>query len=212
VSTPREDWRAWHSRYDDPSCWLSERLDVVQARLAEALDAAPPGPLRVVSLCAGEGRDLIPVLAAHPRGGDVTARLVELDPHNASTARRSAAASGLTGVEVVTGDAALTGAYAGLVPAGIVLACGIFGNISEADIEHTIGCLPQLCGPDATVLWTRGRFEPDLVPQICRWFGEHDFEQLWVSQPVHKYGVGVHRYRGEPQPLAMGTRLFTFIR
>jgi hypothetical protein len=209
---PDTDWRAWHAAYDDPRSWLGERLAVVQARLAEALDTAPPGRLRAVSLCAGEGRDLLPVLAAHPRGRDVTARLVELNPHNAAAARRSAEERGLPGVEVVTGDAALSDACAGLVPADLVLACGIFGNISDADIEHTIGCLPQLCTAGAAVFWTRARSEPDMVPQICRWFGGHGFEQVWVSDPGHKYGVGVHRFRGQPQPLAAGTRMFTFIR
>jgi hypothetical protein len=208
----REDWRAWHDAYDDPGSWLAERLVVVQARLAEALDSAPAGRLRAVSLCAGEGRDLIPVLATHPRGPDVTARLVELDPHNADVARRSAAAHGLPDVEVVTGDAALIDCCAGLVPADLVLACGIFGNVSDADIEHTIGCLPQLCAAGAAVFWTRARFEPDMVPQICRWLGEHDFEQVWVSEPGHKYGVGMHRFRGQPRPLAAGTQMFSFIR
>ena len=199
-----------HDSYDDPRSGLSERLGVVQARLAEALDAAPPGPLRVISLCAGQGRDLIPVLASHPRGQEVTARLVELDPRNAGTARRSAAPAGLAAAEVVTGDAAVSDAYTGLVPAAIVVACGIFGNISDADIRRTVGCFPQLCDLGGTVLWTRGRFEPDLVPQICDWFGEHGFEQLWVSEPGLRYGVGMHRFRGQPQPLVPGTRMFAF--
>ena len=85
------DWGAWHDAYDDPGSSLAQRLAVVQARIAAALDVAPPGPLRAVSMCAGQGRDLIPVLASHPRGRDVTARLVELDPALAATARRAAA-------------------------------------------------------------------------------------------------------------------------
>jgi hypothetical protein len=56
---------------------------MVQAMVADALERVPPGPVRVVSLCAGQGRDLLGVLADHPRRGDVTARLVELDPGNA---------------------------------------------------------------------------------------------------------------------------------
>ena len=80
MSTPGRDWHAWHDAYDDPGSSLAQRLRVVQARIAATLDAAPPGPLRALSMCAGQGRDLIPVLASHPRGRDVTARLVELDP------------------------------------------------------------------------------------------------------------------------------------
>ena len=85
-----------------------------------------------MSLCAGQGRDVIPVVAAHPRRADVQARLVELDPRNASLAASAAREAGLDAVEVVAGDAALTGAFAGAVPAGVVLACGIFGNVESS--------------------------------------------------------------------------------
>jgi hypothetical protein len=205
------DWHAWHDAYDDPGSSLAQRLAVVRARIADALDTAPSGPLRAVSMCAGQGRDLIPVLASHPRGPDVTARLVELDPGLAATARRAAAKAGLPGVEVVTGDASLTDAYAGLIPADLVMVCGVFGNITVSDIRRTVGCCTQLCATGGTTLWTRGRTEPDLVPRICDWFGENGFELSWLSDPGVKYGVGMHRFSARPQPLAAGLRMFSFV-
>ena len=69
-------------------------------------------------MVAGQGRDLIPVLATHPRGADVTARLVELDPRNTTIARELA--EGLSRVDIVTGDASLVDAYTGLLPADLV--------------------------------------------------------------------------------------------
>jgi hypothetical protein len=74
------DWYTWHRDYDEPGTALARRLVAVQDQIRTALDAAPPGPLHAISLCAGQGRDLIGVLAHHPRRHDVTARLVELDP------------------------------------------------------------------------------------------------------------------------------------
>ncbi len=210
MSAAGRDWHAWHDAYDDPGSSLARRLAVVRARIADTLDAAPPGPLRVVSMCAGQGRDLIPVLASHPRGPDVTARLVELDPALAATARRSAADAGLPGVDVVTGDASLTDAYAGQVPADLVLACGVFGNIGESDIRRTVGCCAQLCATGGITLWTRKRTPPDLVPQICDWFGQEGFELNWLSDPAAGFGVGVHRFTARPRPLAAGLRMFSF--
>jgi hypothetical protein len=90
--------------------------------------------------------------------------------------------------------------------------CGVFGNISDADIEQTVAACPQLCGSGATVIWTRHRREPDRVPQICDWFEQRGFERLWLSEPDAGFGVGVHRFTGQPQPLEPGMRLFTFIR
>src|SRR5205823_8039555 len=74
------DWQAWHQRYDDPGSELSRRLAAVQTQVRAALDRAPAGPVPVVSLCAGQGCDLLDVLEDHPRRADVRARLVELDP------------------------------------------------------------------------------------------------------------------------------------
>jgi hypothetical protein len=205
------DWRTWHDAYDDPGSSLARRLAAVRARIADALDAAPAGPLRAISMCAGQSRDLVPVLAGHPRGRDVTARLVELDPGLAATARRAAADAGLPGVEVVTGDASLTDAYAGAVPADLVLVCGVFGNITDADIRRTVGCCAQLCATGGTTVWTRARRPPDLVPQICDWFGEDGFQLSWLSDPEAGFGVGVHRFAGRPRPLVAGLRMFGFV-
>jgi hypothetical protein len=204
------DWYAWHHDYDDPATALGRRLAAVQVQIRAALDAAPPGPLHAISLCAGQGRDLIGVLARHPRGADVVARLVELDPRNAGAARRAAGLAGLPGVEVVTGDAALTSYYAGMVPAYLVLVCGVFGNMTDEDVRRTVGYCDQLCAHGGTVVWTRGRWPPDLMPQICDWFAARGFERLWVSDPANGWGAAAHRFTGTPAPLERDARMFTF--
>ncbi|MEU6915434.1 class I SAM-dependent methyltransferase [Streptomyces olindensis] len=205
------DWNAWHDRYDATDSWMARRLLTVQGRIRIALDHAPAGPLRVVSLCAGDGRDLLHVLRDHPRRRDVRARLVELDPRNTAAAAETARLAGLDQVEVVTGDASLIDQYRDMIPADLVLICGVFGNITDSDIEHTVSACNQLCGTGGTVIWTRHRAAPDRVPAICDWFGEHGFEQQWLSEPDAGYGVGVHRFTGTPEPLHTGTRLFEFV-
>jgi hypothetical protein len=144
------DWLAWHGAYDRPGSGLALRLAAVQQRIRLALDSAPPGPLKVVSVCAGQGRDLIGALPDHPRRDDVKARLVELDERNAALARQSAQVNGLPQVEVVIGDAALTDEYADMVPADLVLVCGVFGNMTDVDVERTIGYCTQLCAHGGT--------------------------------------------------------------
>jgi ACT domain-containing protein len=205
------DWHQWHEAYDEPGSVLARRLDAVQERVRIALDDAPGGPIRILSMVAGQARDLIPVLATHPRRHDVTARLVELDPRNADAARSAIKDAGLTGVEVVVGDAALIDHYRDLAPADIVLVCGLFGNITDEDIEHTIRHVSSLTTRGGTVIWTRHRREPDLVPQIVDWFAEEGFETLWISELTLDAGVGAHRATREPKPFVTGTTLFTFV-
>jgi hypothetical protein len=200
---------AWHAAYDDGSP-LTGRLAVVQRRIHAWLDRAPAGPLRVISICAGQGRDLLPVLGEHPRGIDVRARLVELDPVNAGAARRAAAT--LVHVEVVEADAGSTDAYVGAVPADLVLACGVFGNVTDDDVERTIRALPALGGPGTTVIWTRHRRPPDLTPTVRAWFSAAGFAEVWWDAPPDaEWSVGVHRLAGEPARFVAGQRLFTFL-
>jgi putative methyltransferase len=210
MTFPDRDWFEWHSAYDDQAGGLARRLAWVQDRIRVALDTAAPGPLRVISMCAGQGRDLIGALAGHPRRADVTARLVELDPRNTAVARRLAAEANLANVEIITGDASLTSAYADLAPAHLVLACGMFGNMTDADVQRTIGYCTQLCAAGGTVIWTRAHWEPDLVPRICDWFSERGFDQLWISDPAYKQCCVAHRFTGPPAPLEEAATMFTF--
>lgn len=70
----------WFRHYDDPGSEVAQRLPVVREQIRVAVESAPPGPIRVVSLCSGDGRDLIGALANHPRRDDVRGRLIELGP------------------------------------------------------------------------------------------------------------------------------------
>ena len=206
--TEERDWSAWHREYDAPDSRLAQRLRVVQGLIREALDRFPPGPIRALSVCAGEGRDLLGVLADHPRAKDVRARLVELSPELAATA----AAHAPPGVEVVCGDASTTNAYAGAVPANLVLVCGVFGNVSDGDIRNTVRSLPLLCAPGATVVWTRHRRAPDRTPDIRAWFGEAGFQELaFVGSDTWLFGVGAHRLVGAPHPYVADVTLFSFV-
>ena len=206
------DWFEWHEPYDQPDSPLARRLALVQAEIVNAIESFPPGPIRVVSLCAGQGRDLIGALANHPRGGDVQARLIELDQRNVDVAVLSAAAAGLRDVEVVCGDASRTGAFLGAVPANLVLACGVFGNISDDDIERTIAALPRLCAKDAIVIWTRHRKAPALTPRIRRWFARAGFDEVsFRDPPKTMFAVGSNLLAVRPQPLGPDEQLFQFL-
>ena len=171
------DWVEWHQGYADPASGLSARLRSVRRHLGRAIGQAA-GPVRLVSLCAGQGDDVIGVLAGHPRRDQVTAVLVEAEPRNVQVARDRAAAAGLAHVEVRQADASWPESFADALPADVLLLCGIFGNISDADIERTAAAAPALCAPGATVIWTRHRRPPDLTPRIRAWFADAGFEEL----------------------------------
>ena len=206
------DWAEWHDAYARPGSGLADRLSAVCCHIDRHLDATAPDPVRVVSACAGDGRDLLGVLSRRSDADRVTALLVEHDARLAARAR--AAADALPArVEVRQADAAHSDVYADAVPADLVLLCGIFGNISDADVRATVEASPQLCAPGAEVVWTRHRGDPDLTPSIRGWFADTGFEEVdFVAPQEDHWSVGVHRLVAEPDPLEPGRRWFTFFR
>ncbi len=211
------DWVDWHAAYADPGSDLSRRRLSVQRQIRQWLDTRDDEHLRVVSACAGDGRDLLEVLADRGDGDRVTATLLELDDELATAAEEYAAAHGLS-AEVRRSDAGATDSYAGVVPADLVQMCGVFGNVTDEDLRGTVLRLPELCAPGATVIWTRGQWLTDEVPtdltgEIRAWFDDAGFEEVAFDAPDDTtYRVGAHRLATAPRPLTPGVTFFRFIR
>jgi hypothetical protein len=214
----RTDWLDWHREYDDPSSSLSRRRRVVQDYLRRILAEIGPSleqePIRLLSMCAGDGGDVLPVLAWWRKEPPVQALLVELDPELADRARALANRLDLTDVLVHTADAGRTAGYAELAPAHIVLACGVFGNIAEADVRRTVDALPGLLRPGGWVIWTRGRGADGAEPSqpIRRLFAERGFTELDFTAPDDaRFRVGLHRLDRPPMAATeLPAELFRF--
>jgi hypothetical protein len=212
---PASHWVRWHLEYENPSSPLTLRLRIVQAMVRDVLDTAAPGPINIVSLCAGQGRDVVDVVEGHPREADVQALLVELDPALVAFARRRVDVAGLGDrVQIVEGDAARCRWYAPRVPADLVMVCGVFGNISGTDIDRTIAALPGFCRPGADVIWTRHRRPPDATPAIRAAFAAAGFEEVAFEAPDgYVLSVGRERLRADAPSRAFdpADRLFEFV-
>jgi hypothetical protein len=210
------DWHAWYEEYADPTSSLSRRLAEVRSQLGLLL-ADGDGPVRLLSLCAGDGRDTIPVLAATHR--EVDGCLVELDPDLAEVARRTAAGVGVD-IEVVTGDAGAVSTFRHRLPVDVLMLCGVFGNVADADVERTVAAARSMVTPGGVVLWTRGNVVPDdpteHLDDPAEWvralFSAAGFEEVAFVKPDDaSYRVGLAR---QPDPARgdLPDRLFTFVR
>ncbi len=202
------DWWAWHAPYDDPSSPLSRRLATVITFLTSALDE---GARRVLSLCAGQGLDVLGAFARHG-GPGLEALLVEADERNVARAEELAAAVPGASVTVACCDASVTDAVVGFAPADVVVACGIFGNLSASDARAFVDQLPSLVVNGGQVIWTRHRRPPDQTGSLRRWFAASGFEEVAFTTPAGTVaGVGAHRLVGSEKPLRPGRRLFRFV-
>lgn len=206
------DWHEWHAHYDDPGSSLSKRLVAVRGALQGLLSVAD-GPVRLLSLCSGDGRDTLPVVAAS--SVPVTGVLVELDPDLAARARAGAPA----GVEVRTADAGTTSSFADVAPVDVLLECGIFGNVSDDDIARTVAATPTLLRAGGHVVWTRGNnvpldptsYDGDPAELVRGLFADAGLEEVAFISDPSGFRVGVARWPGPDGVPAPGVRLFDFV-
>lgn len=167
--------------------------------------------MRILSLCSGDGRDLIPQLADSGREFAHLV-LVEQDQALAHAARTTASQLGLGRVRVITGDAGVCATFAFALPVDLLMLCGVFGNVSEHDIAATVAAVPAMLRPGATVIWTRGSTEPDLRRVIRQWFTDTGFTEAAFDSEPHGFGVGVARLTDPCSTEPLPHRLFTFVR
>jgi hypothetical protein len=168
----------------------------------------------LLSLCAGDGRDVISVLAARSAQPQVAAVLIESDTTLARRARTAAADAGLGSVQVRCGDAGDVTSFSDVLPVDVLMLCGIFGNIEHSAVKSVVDAIPRLVSSGGFVIWTRGGSEPDRRPEIRRWFSSAGLEEVAFEGAPEPYGVGMNRQRRAPALLPAARipdRLFTFL-
>jgi hypothetical protein len=207
-------WSNWPARAYRRNNY-QQRLTAVQSHLAECLSESAAGEVRIVSVCAGDGRDVIGVLPSHERREDAKAWLVELDRKSVEAGRRAVLAAGLaTHVQFVHGDATDHAAYANLLPCSIVLLCGVLGHVRPDERAETIKRVAQFCEPKGSIIWTRGfRGCESRVREIETLFDEADCERVRRSVTQdQKWAVVTNRYLGPRYEAPTSGRIFTFER
>lgn len=170
--------------------------------------------MRLLSLCGGDARDVIPVLASHPTGRRARGVVVELDDVLARRAAGAARRAGLSGIEVRCADAGDLRSFCDVLPVDVLLLCGIFGNVERDVVRSLVERIPSMVSEGGVVIWTRGGYdgEDDPRPQVRRWFIEAGMPEMSFDGAPERYGVGVNRVE-HPRSGQLGdSRLFDFIR
>jgi hypothetical protein len=208
-----KDWREWHEAYDDPSSSLARRLEIVRRRLGAVLDAAAGERRQLLSLCAGDGRDVIPVLATRAASAPVSALLIESDEELSWRATEAASSSGLEAVEVRCADAGDAASFNDVLPVDVLLLCGIFGNLEHGRVKDVIDIVPHLLATGGYVIWTRGASDPDRRPEVRRWFRTAGLAEVAFDGAPETFGVGMNQLApGRPyERRHLPSHLFRFV-
>jgi hypothetical protein len=205
-------WTNWPERAYSQRRY-QQRLAAVQEHLAKRLDVAPVGPVRIISICAGDGRDLLGVLEMHRRRNDVTAWLVEQSLQSVSASAARARALGLdSAVRFLHADATGYKTYHGIAPADIVLLCGVWGHVPVHDRASVIRALTCFCKPGGAVIWSRAVAKGMIrLQQIQALFAGPSWEQISLTfTPDETWAVATHRFCGPAVDLPKEGQIFHF--
>ena len=109
-------------------------------------------------------------------------------------------------MDVRTADAGSLHSFRDRMMGDVLMLCGIFGNISDADVEHCVDAARALVQPGGTVIWTRGSRvgsgDPseetgDAAEWVRGLFVAAGFEEIaYVAPADASYRVGVCRAVG----------------
>jgi hypothetical protein len=206
-------WNGWSdSAYRKQS--YQHRLLLVQQHLSECLDNAPPGIIRIVSLFAGDGRDVLGVINTHPRRSDVLATFIEQSsPAVASGFRRAAELGLASATTFLNKDATEYEAVQGITPANIILLCGVWGHVPHDDRAQLIQAVTSLCTPNGRLIWTRGISKGIAkLEQIEGLFARTQWEKVQIRiTPGNQWAVATYRFLGTPLPRPKSGQIFHFM-
>lgn len=206
------NWKDWHDNYELSNA-MKVRLATVQALIAKTLAQRPPGPISVASICAGDGRDLIPTIATSPRREDIQGILLDVDEDLVRSGRSAIVAHGLESqLAFFRRDATQRRSYQDIGPSSVVVACGIFGNLLPKDEDLFVNVLAALCARNGQVVWTRNRCVSDgdtAIPRIQRLLRAKGFVERCVEH-VPEYVIACHEQEREPTALPAADQLFSF--
>ena len=208
------DWNAWHHKYNTDT-ELNARLSQVKICIDEALRALPPGKVNVISLCSGDGRDLIELLPTHARRADVSGWLLECHESLVETAQQAIHQQGLkTTLHACVADATDARSYATIPPAHLIILAGVFGSVETDEIPRLLRNLQILCAPAAYVVWTQNLYTEEGQHRsviLRQALNTQSFTSVkLLTTPQQRYHIGLHQYHGKPVNLPLDDRLFTF--
>lgn len=207
-------WSGWPEKiYQNTS--YQQRLAGVQSQVAAFLDAAPLGPLRILNMCAGDGRDVIDAVSDHPRRGDVSAWFVELDRTSVDMGRDRAAQKGLgEAFHFINADATAYETYRGIGAVDLVLACGVWGHVPTPQKPSLVRAMAAFCKPGGSVIWTRGISRGmDKVHELEALFDEETWrKQQLMFTPNKAWAVATYRYDGPVITIPSEGQIFNFHR
>lgn len=209
------DWNQWHTGYET-SASLQARLKAVSEQITIAINDCPPGPIKIISLCAGDGRDILLALQNHPRRKDVSASLVDNHLESIERGRELALKTGLTKqIHFLHADAGLGETYADIGHANVVLLSGFLGHLRHGDALNLISKLPMVVKTNGSVIWNRHVVLHDGAEQVARIrgaFRSHHFdEEHFAATAEDGFAMGRVCFKGESAPLDAAQKLFEFV-
>jgi 2-polyprenyl-3-methyl-5-hydroxy-6-metoxy-1,4-benzoquinol methylase len=200
-------WYDWHiEKHSDPNSYTSQRMTDIGLVIEEYLKDTVHRS-NIVSVCAGQGLDLIPILRQYPNSAD--AYLIDIEQQNIDHINKIS--TGLEGIHTYAADATVSNTYINnkIPRANLLLVCGVFAHLTSEDQSIFIQNMRSLLKPGGYVIWTR---IDEYLNDIHEKFENNGYKKIDLSHINLSTGsVGMSRLKESIKTLHPDKQIFNFL-
>ena len=187
----------WHLNHNDMNSTPYKRNKDEQNLIKTCLNSIKNN-VNIISICSGQARDILPILAGKKDNNKINTYLIDTDLECLEYADNYAKENKIPNVHLINKNAGLRETYNDIPQADIIIICGVFGHLSLLDIKSTISFIKHLLNENGFVIWSRHKFDNDISEDIKNIFKELNFNELaFVSPEDEPYTLGLHVVDGK---------------
>jgi len=199
-----DKWTEWHEEaYNDINSLPYQRTEIVKDLINKYLSEIDKN-IVVISIGAGQSRDILPVLIGRKDNDRITTYLIDTDIECLNYAKNYAKDNNIINVHIVDMDGSLVKNYKDIPKADLIIFCGMMTQKNTDEVKNLANNIKLICNEDAQIIWSRHGYDGDYSTPFRNVFNENSYKELdfYIS---HKEPFFICRNIMMPNPINIET-------
>lgn len=173
-----DKWTEWHENaYNNTNSLAYQRTEIVKNLINKYLYEINKNVV-IVSIGAGQGRDILSVLKERKDNNRIFTYLIDTDMECLDYAKNYAEKNNIINVNVVNIDGSLTENYKDIPKADLIIFCGMMNQKNTEEVKSLANNMKFLCNEDAQIIWSRHGYDEDYSTSFRNVFNENFYKEL----------------------------------
>ena len=173
-----DKWTEWHEEaYNDINSLPYQRTEIVKDLINKYLSEIDKD-IVVISIGAGQSRDILPVLIGRKDNDRITTYLIDTDIECLNYAKNYAKDNNIINVHIVDMDGSLVKNYKDIPKADLIIFCGMMTQKNTDEVKKLANNIKLICNKDAQIIWSRHGYDKDYSTPFRNVFNENFYKEL----------------------------------